>query len=331
MSSAEWPRVRQEDGLWIHEFQDGFIVDRHLNERSTLCRFDQYTQDTWEYIYSPANGDVIVDIGAGIGSEVHRFSTAVGPTGVVVAIEAHPATFACLKRFCELNKLDNVIPLNLAIVAEPGTITIDDPATHISSTVLAEGGTFEVEGTSLDSLLDELKLDRVDFLKMNIEGAERLAIEGMSTSLRRLRYLCISCHDFKADQGHGEFYRTKRVIESFLRGHGFSIMHRRADDPPWIRDQVHATHFLPSIEARARLGARALRQAAVRIRASSAEVAARAGEGAARGVRSLQTTGQRAARSLKYSEHGYTRVVALKILLVRVLRFLHLKPPPPGA
>jgi len=304
-------RVYQEGDLWIHEFADGYIVDRSVNERSSLSKFDQYTEDTWEYLYSPRPGDVIIDIGAGIGSEVHRWSREVGPTGLVVAVEAQPGTFACLKRFCELNGLDNVVPLNLAIMDQPGTAMIDDAAQHISSTILRENGGFEVEGTSLDLLVERLELDHIDFLKMNIEGAERLAIQGMARSLSLLRCLCISCHDFKADAGEGDFYRTKSLTESFLTQSGFAVVPRGNDEFPWIRDQVNAVPRKFALLAHTRRRTHAL------------------GRGFALARQHLTHARKQLAHTLAYSKHGYTRIVALKILVVRFLRTFRLKPPPP--
>ncbi len=343
VTAADSIRTYSEDGLWIHEHPDGFIVDRVINESASLGRFDRLTRETWEFIYKPTAGDVIVDVGAGIGSETHRFSHAVGPTGVVVAIEAQADTFACLRRFCELNRLDNVVVVNVAIVDVPGVVTIDAPDMHIASSVVTGRGTVEVEATTLDALLPTLGIGRIDFLKMNIEGAERLAVQGMSESLRRTRTLCVSCHDFKADRGDGEQFRTASVVRDYVRGRGFSVVDRRPDDLPWIRDQINATRWIPALTARARLKARAIqlkaegwrsawhRSIVAPLLAQGGRLAAATSEASHRASRSVSSAAARLGHTVKYSRHGYTRVVALKIVVVKLLRLLHLKPPPPGA
>src|SRR5580693_7150013 len=78
-------------------------------------------------------------------------------------------------------------------------------------------GALQVAGISLDELLERENVQRIDFLKMNVEGAEALAIRGMDRTLRITRALSISCHDFRAGAGEGEFFRTRQLI-SGLRG-----------------------------------------------------------------------------------------------------------------
>ena len=54
-------------------------------------------KDRWFLAYTPGEGDVVVDLGAGFGDEALIFSNLVGPSGRVIAVEAHPKTFACLE------------------------------------------------------------------------------------------------------------------------------------------------------------------------------------------------------------------------------------------
>jgi hypothetical protein len=97
-----------------------------------------------------------------------------------------------------------------------------------------------VKSTSLDELVDDLALERIDFIKMNIEGAEKLAIQGMDRTLRKTRTVCISCHDFKADQDGDEALRTKTAVREFLVEKGFRVTTRDDDARPWVRDQLIA-------------------------------------------------------------------------------------------
>jgi hypothetical protein len=85
--------------------------------------------------------------------------------------------------------------------------------------------------------LDELTKDlpRIDFLRTNIEGAERLMIGAMSTAVRKIRHLCISCHDFL---GRPEA-RSKAEVVGFLKDHGFQLKFR-PDTPAPMCDYVYA-------------------------------------------------------------------------------------------
>src|SRR5687767_12511448 len=79
----------------------------------------------WFVAYTPQAGDVIVDIGAGQAAEVLAFSRAVGASGRVIAIEAHPDTFHNLLDFCARHELHNVTAVNCACVDEAGALQIE--------------------------------------------------------------------------------------------------------------------------------------------------------------------------------------------------------------
>ena len=54
-------------------------------------------------------GATVVDVGAGIGSMIHEASRLVGPSGRIIAIEAHPRTLLCLRKMCRYNAFDNIV------------------------------------------------------------------------------------------------------------------------------------------------------------------------------------------------------------------------------
>ena len=85
---------------------------------------------------------------------------------------------------------------------------------------------------TLDALLDEHQLDRVDFLKMNIEGAETLALCGAPRMLAVTQHAAIGCHDFLADETGDDSYRTMEDVREILADTGLTV-DRRVDDRPW--------------------------------------------------------------------------------------------------
>jgi hypothetical protein len=140
---------------------------------------------------------------------------------------------------CLLNHLDNVTLLNVAVAAMESDVSISDRIAYHANTTMGQGEGIRVRGQKLDSIVCALALPRIDFLKINIEGAERFAIQGMSETIRKTRYVCISCHDFLADQGEGDQLRTKAEVSSFLEHRGFEIETRASDDRPHVRDTVY--------------------------------------------------------------------------------------------
>jgi FkbM family methyltransferase len=228
------------DGVWIHRFGDDVVADWNPNPARNLPRRLELQRDYWLKLYAPPVGGTVVDVGAGLGTEALMFSRAVGPTGRVVAIEAHPRTFACLVKTCEYNALGNVVPLGIALVDGEQQVKLEDDAQHIGNAVTSGArAAVSVRGRSLDDVCDELGVERIDYLRMNIEGAEQLVIKGMRKTIGRTAFAGIACHDFKADKTGNEFFRTKKIVTTFLADHGFRFLERQGDKP-WTRDYVYA-------------------------------------------------------------------------------------------
>src|SRR5262249_37048955 len=148
--------------------------------------------------HEPKVGDIVVDVGAGRGEDVLQFAQKVGPAGKIVAIEAHPVTYGHLTRLCRLKRLNNVVTLNVAVMDTPGIFHIEDREKWDANTVNRTGNGIPVRATTLDTICKEQGIDHVDFLKMNIEGSEALALVGMGKMLERVKTICVCCHDFRA-------------------------------------------------------------------------------------------------------------------------------------
>ncbi len=184
---------------------------------------------------------MVIDVGAGAGEETLTFSRAVGSSGKVVCIEAHPRTYRCLKAMVDYNRLENVLALHRAIV-EPGrsTATIENSSNYLANRLRDSNGT-AVPATTMDELVRELGLGRIRFLKMNIEGAERLAIQGMSQTLKQTEVVCIACHDFLADKTGDESYRTREIVRQYLKERRLRMVERHQSDlPAYVRHQIWA-------------------------------------------------------------------------------------------
>jgi FkbM family methyltransferase len=186
--------------------------------------------------YSPSLGDVVVDVGAGTGTESVAIAKAVGPEGRVIAVEAHPSTAEVLERAGSVNGLNNITVVVAAAANRPGTVRISDSDNFGTNTVL-DDGVHEVEAITVDNLVESLGLDHIDFLKMNIEGAERLAIVGMREAVERIDRMAISCHDFLGT----EWGATRDLVRSWLVEHDFEVSSRLEDARPWARDYLYAS------------------------------------------------------------------------------------------
>lgn len=141
-------------------------------------------------------GDVVVDVGANVGAHALLASRLVGPSGRVHAIEASPWIFERLLRNVAINGADNIRTYNVAATDVPGPVTVFlADATNVGGTtiVAAEAAVrgahreASVEGRPLPDIVTPNELRAARLLKIDVEGAEWLVLNGMLDILPSLR------------------------------------------------------------------------------------------------------------------------------------------------
>jgi FkbM family methyltransferase len=240
--------VEYVDGRWIRRIESCLIPGSPQFDYSyqSFCPWEQkkeYASETWDYwlrFYRPSEGDTIIDVGAGHGEDTLTFSRVVGASGRVIAIEAHPLCFDGLKNFCRRNRLSNVQPVCLALMDKPGEVRLAESESWAENHVAfdEDSSGITVPSGTLDDLCAQQGITDIAFLKMNIEGAERRALLGAKLTMPRIRQICVACHDFRSNQGHGEYFRTRIFVERFLSESGFVLCSRPDDPRDYVRDHV---------------------------------------------------------------------------------------------
>jgi FkbM family methyltransferase len=130
-------------------------------------------------------GMVVYDLGANVGFFTLLASRLVGATGTVYAFEPLPANLEILRRHLALNRCANVTVLPAAVSDRDGRARFEGSG---STARLGEGGdAIEVETARIDTLLARGDLTPADLVKLDIEGAELAALEGMDGLLRTVR------------------------------------------------------------------------------------------------------------------------------------------------
>jgi FkbM family methyltransferase len=231
-----WVAVRYDRArrLWVLRWPEAIVPT--LEPAPTSPReFELAHADVFFQEYTPRDGDVIVDFGAGMGSELGLLTRCVGPRGHVFAIEADPRTYDCLARRVELNRLVNVTPIHAAVGDRRTEVVISQAGHHLGHRVTEDGQGARVACLPFDDLAREYGIARVDLLKINIEGAEAAALAGMRQTLPLVRNVAVSCHDFTGQA-------TEASVREMLQDNGFRIHARRTDDArPWARSWIYGT------------------------------------------------------------------------------------------
>lgn len=129
-----------------------------------------------------APGMTFVDIGANVGVYSLFVSRQTAGAARIVALEPHPRTFAKLDFNCRCNGFANIVRLNSGVAAEAGEMTLySDGGGNIgNASMLAEVGVgraqVRVAVRPLRDILQDLKVGRVDLMKIDVEGYEDRAL-----------------------------------------------------------------------------------------------------------------------------------------------------------
>ena len=135
-------------------------------------------------------GDVVIDIGANCGQYTYHLSKLVGTCGKVLSIEPAKNTMEILKNVIKRLKLSNVEVKNVALADKDGEIELVTPLdeqklpnigeAHLcGKTESPNGNRQKVKCTSLDKVISDFALlDRVTFIKCDVEGFELMVLKG---------------------------------------------------------------------------------------------------------------------------------------------------------
>jgi len=126
-------------------------------------------------------GMVVLDLGGHIGT----ITLAAAARGCrVITVEASPQNFALLTKSVEVNGFDNVSLVHAAVSDAPGTLQFSayGPWGHVHTSV-TDMPTVSVRAVTVEQILSELGIKRVDLIKMDVEGSEIRAVRGMQKLL----------------------------------------------------------------------------------------------------------------------------------------------------
>jgi FkbM family methyltransferase len=215
--------------LRIHVPKYDYKFYCRINNREDLVFMTNHEDDIIEH-FTPKEGDIVVDIGAHMGRYTIISSKRVGANGKVVAIEADPSNFEMLNSNIKLNQLTNVTPLNYAVYSKETKIKLylpDEESGYtmhhsiMSNYVFTKykdktGDKFvEVNANTLDYLLQLKGITDVNWVKIDVEGAEFEVLKGAHNVLSNSKDISLLI------EVHGKD-TYEPIIES-LRSYNFKI------------------------------------------------------------------------------------------------------------
>ena len=166
------------------------LRDALMREACLTGRYEPQETAILRHLLRP--GMTFVDVGANWGYFTLVGAHLVGSSGRVVAVEADPRACRTVQANLDRNAHAHVVLHNIAAADAAGTLSLHQYEARAGESGNfgvgraenpAGGRTFEVAARRLDDVLDDDRVERVDLLKMDIEGAEATALAGLEGRL----------------------------------------------------------------------------------------------------------------------------------------------------
>ena len=164
-----------------------------VDSESIFILQPEFEEWMWRYLKVPRGG-VFVDVGAHVGKYAIPMAKVVGSEGLVIVVEPHPDNYKQLVENVKLNRVKNVVALNIAAWSEESEMKlfIGDVHGHHSLVYDFGRGFVFVRAKPLDDVLEELGVGRVDCIKVDVEGAELEVLKGMRRTLEKFKPIVVA-------------------------------------------------------------------------------------------------------------------------------------------
>lgn len=178
----------------VHGYRMELDLADHIQRMIYLGAYERWETRVVRRLLRP--GMCFVDVGANVGYFTLLAAGRVGPTGRVMAIE--PSRYAAdrLAAAIETNRVGNVRLERIGLGREEGAVILYDPLPdNHTPTMLGDPGSAgtTVRVRRLDDCLAEWGVDRIDLLKLDVEGYEPAVLDGAADSLAAGRIRAVLC------------------------------------------------------------------------------------------------------------------------------------------
>jgi FkbM family methyltransferase len=171
--------------------------------------------------------DIVIDIGANIGTVALASAALTGSNGRVFAFEPHKRIFKFMNSNIRLNGFTNIETFNLAIGDRDGTMMLTDAYSDDQNKVQLDcicGGALRISIKPLDTVLAKrLKnIERIALMKIDVEGFEMFVLKGARESLSRCECVYIESYE----EHFNKYGYTTSDMLNILENNGFYLYKR---------------------------------------------------------------------------------------------------------
>ena len=174
------------------------------------------------YPYEIQPSDIVVDIGAHVGVFT-VFAAKKAYNGEVYSYEPEPTNFKQLKKNVVLNHLKNVKETRTGVAGRKGmrTFYVSNQHTGGNSIIKVPGKKIKAKFTTLKDIIDDNEIDVIDFLKVDVEGAEyEILLSTPKEYFNKIKRMGLEYHDWMTKKKGGD-------LKTFLEKLGFNVQDRK--------------------------------------------------------------------------------------------------------
>jgi FkbM family methyltransferase len=239
VNPSSWQVQFSRDDVVLHSIDDFTLaLDRHDNSVSALIAHDSYEKHMLAFFRKHVKpGMVALDVGANVGLYTMQFSRLVGDSGKVISFEPNSENCRLLLLSAEHNDFKNIELLPIALSDRRGA--------HLFTTAIGTNGTFTDQRHDVMSRgcsvvptlqLDSLDIGHVDVMKLDIEGAEYLALKGSERTIHKYRPIITTEFSIDMLRRISSVSGTEYFSWFFQRGYTPIHVPRDGSEPRQIED-----------------------------------------------------------------------------------------------
>jgi len=225
--------------------RNGIRFELDVSDYMQWCAYYGIEVEPRRALYSLVRpGQVVLDVGSNVGEVLLNFGRLVGPTGQVCGFEINPRTYQRCLHNIALNPFTNVRVFALGLGAEEGSLLLGTPNSRNSGEDrIVEGagktGT-AVLVTTLDAFVEAQNIERVDLVKIDVEGFEMNVLRGAQRTLQRFHpRLFIELVDKHLRRQDSSAQELVALLERL----GYAVTHAEENRAITSRDSFAGRHF----------------------------------------------------------------------------------------
>lgn len=219
----------EKNKCWKH-YQNNILINVNniLNYNISESKVINNSNNYYLKYYQLKENDIVFDIGVGVGDDIFAFKKSHHFDFTIYGFEAHPRTCNYAKMLMKENSFNHVFLYDLAVSNTNDDLIITDDENNSASTVNANisgGNAIKVKSILLDDFIQQNDIKKINYIKFNIEGAEKNALLGLSKNIDKVENIVVACHDKLAQFYKDDpFFKTKQFTEQFLIANNFEII-----------------------------------------------------------------------------------------------------------